>query len=134
MALVIKTPIRVRFGECDYYQHVNNTVFMTYINIGLADYLREVFGDLKKLRYLFHIVHVSLDFKAPATFDDELLVTTTVTEFGKTSATFHHVITNTQGQIIVSAKKICVILDAATGKKCEVPEEMKALEQIDQEQ
>ena len=120
----IKTPLKVRFGECDYYQHVNNTVYMTYINVGFADLLRSIWPDLKKMPFLFHIVHVSLDFKNPATFDDELIVETRISEVGKTSFTMRQTIVKGQEQVVADSKTICVILDASTGQKCGVPEEM----------
>ena len=122
----IKTEIRVRFGECDYYQHVNNTVYMTYINIGLSDYLRSIWKDLKNLPYQIHIVHVGIDFKASATFDDTLIVETWVSKVGESSIHFQHTISNKETVVmIVEAKKICVLLDTKTGIKISVPEELR---------
>ena len=122
----IKTEIRVRFGECDYYQHVNNTVYMTYINIGLSDYLRSIWEDLKNLPYQIHIVHIGIDFKAPATFDDTLIVETWVSKVGESSIHFQHTLSNKEtGVLLAEAKKICVLLDTKTGKKISVPEELR---------
>lgn len=127
MKTIIKTPIKVRFAECDYYQHVNNTNYLTYMDIGFADYLRKIWPDLKQLKVLFHKVHASVDYKNSATFDDDLIVNTSISEIGKTSITFKYCINKDDGSIVAEAKKIYVIMDAKTGKKCEVPEELKEM-------
>lgn len=128
MKKVVKTPILVRFGECDYYQHVNNTQYMTYINVGLGDFLRQINPNLRELDFLIHIVHVSIDFKSAATFDDELEVTTEIESIGETSITFRHKIyKKADGSLCVTAKKVCAILDKSTGKKALVPQEFKEL-------
>lgn len=127
MGKTVETEIRVRFGECDYYQHVNNTVYLTYTDVALSDYLRSIWPDLMQLPYMFHYVHVSLDFKSPATFEDILLIKTRVTNIGETSVTFTHTITNKKtGALILESKKVSVVLDIKTGKKCNVPEQLKA--------
>lgn len=119
------TPIKVRFGECDYYQHVNNTVYLTYMDVALADYLRHIWPDLLCLPLLLHKVHITVDFKDSATFEDELQVHSTLTALGTTSATFSHVITKKSGKEIVSAKAVYALLDSKTGQKCSVPQELK---------
>jgi len=123
----IITPIKVRFGECDFYQHVNNTVYLTYMDVALADYLRHIWPDLLSLSLLLHKVHMTVDFKDSATFEDDLLVHSTLTALGTTSATFSHVITKKNGKEIVSAKAIYALMDAKTGQKCPVPKELKEL-------
>lgn len=126
MTKVVETSIKVRFGECDFYQHVNNTVYLTYTDVGLSDYLRTIWPDLHNVPYLVHFVHVSLDFKSPATFDDDLIVTTQISNIGETSITFSHTVFNKKTKaLILESKKVCVILDAKTGKKCPVPKELK---------
>lgn len=124
MSRTVQTPVHVRFGECDYYQHVNNNVYLTYTDIGLSDFLREIWPDLRKIQYLVHIVHISIDFKSPATFDDHLIISTTLSHVGETSITFKHTIVHRDtGLLVAEAKKVCVILDSKTGKKCKVPKE-----------
>jgi acyl-CoA thioester hydrolase len=127
MKTVIKTPVKVRFGECDYYRHVNNTVYLTYMDVGLADFLRTVWPDLTQVDVLFHHVHVEMDFKNEATFEDDLIVETSIEKLGNTSITFRHVIKKAEGTTVVEGKKVCVTLSAKTGKKCEIPDAIRQL-------
>ena len=126
MAFTTQTTVKVRFNECDYYQHVNNAMYITYANTGLADYLRSFWSDLKKLPFQIHMRHVEIDFSGSATFDDELVVYTSVDKIGNTSLTFKTVITNKKsGEKITELKQTYVSLDL-NGQKCPVPEEFKS--------
>ncbi len=126
MAKEIITKVRVRFYECDYYQHVNNAVYVGYLDVGVADFFKELYPDIKKLNFVFHMVHVSADFKGGATFDDNLIIKTKVAGIGNTSITFEQIIQNENtGEILVAAKKIGVFLSLITGQKTEVPKEIK---------
>lgn len=128
MSKISNTEIRVRFVDCDFYQHVNNTVYLNYLDIGLAEFLREISGlkNLKKLDYAIHLVHAEIDYKSAATFDDILNVETKIHKLGNTSMTLEHKITckNTE-RLIVSAKKVFVFLDAYTQEKIPVPQNIK---------
>ncbi len=125
MIKTVKTPIKVRFSECDYYKHVNNTTYLTYMDVGLSDYLRTIWPDLRKLDVLFHKVHISIDFKNSATFDDDLLVSTAISKIGTTSITFSHNIKKKDGLLIAKAEIVFALLDLKTGKKCNIPKELR---------
>lgn len=58
----------------------------------------------------FVVRHVTLDLKAPARFNDELLVTTQVTQVKRASVNFHQQIFNQQQQLLCTAdvKAACV--------------------------
>ncbi len=125
MAYTTETNIKVRFSECDYYQHVNNAMYIVYANTGLADYLRSVWGDIKNLPFQIHMRHVEINFSGSATFDEELVVRTTVDKIGNTSLTFQTIITNkTTGAQITELKQTYVTLDLS-GNKIPVPEGFK---------
>ena len=125
MAYTTETNIKVRFSECDYYQHVNNAMYIVYANTGLADYLRSIWGDIKNLPFQIHMRHVEINFSGSATFDEELVVRTTVDKIGNTSLTFQTIITNkTTGAQITELKQTYVTLDLS-GNKISVPEGFK---------
>ena len=125
MAYTTETNIKVRFSECDYYQHVNNAMYIVYANTGLADYQRSVWGDIKNLPFQIHMRHVEINFSGSATFDEELVVRTTVDKIGNTSLTFQTIITNkTTGAQITELKQTYVTLDLS-GNKIPVPEGFK---------
>lgn len=121
------TRLRVRFDECDYYMHVNNSNYQNYMDVGLGDFLRQFFPDLRSMKFMIHKVHCSIDYMEAAEFEDELVVTTTLTGTGNTSVTFEHEIFKGE-TLIVKATTIFVTLNPETGQKCPVPQEFLSLE------
>jgi len=100
-------------------------MYIVYANTGLADYLRSVWGDIKNLPFQIHMRHVEINFSGSATFDEELVVRTTVEKVGNTSLTFQTIITNkTTGTQITELKQTYVTLDLS-GNKIPVPEGFK---------
>ncbi len=118
--------IRVRFNECDYYQHVNNSVLISYLDIAFAEFLRESRGSVRFTDVGVFLVHVSADYLNEATFDDELVVSTVVEKIGFSSMTCIQEIKNKNtDEYILKAKKIYVFIDPSTRKKCAVPQDIK---------
>jgi acyl-CoA thioester hydrolase len=128
MPKIFTTDINVRFYECDFYQHVNNANYVNYLDVAIADLFKKLYSEELELDYVFHMVHASLDFINPATFNDNLEITTFISAIGNTSATFTQSIKNkTTGIAIVNAKKIVVFLTKDATQKIPVPEKLKSL-------
>lgn len=128
MSKEIATIIEVRFNECDYYQHVNNAMYMVYMDQGITDFFKQTIG-VKGADFLFHLVHIEADLKSSATFGDELLITTKVGAIGNSSITFEISIRNNKTEeIIATGKKIGVFLNIKTMEKIPVPDAIKNCE------
>ncbi|THB63933.1 MAG: acyl-CoA thioesterase [Gammaproteobacteria bacterium] len=126
MKSIVETNVRVRFDECDYYMHVNNSVYQNYMDVGLGDFLRQFCPDLRELKFMIHKVHSSVDYMEAAEFEDDLVIKTFISGMGNTSVTFTHQIFKGE-KLIVHGKIIFVTLDLKTGEKSSVPEEMRQL-------
>jgi acyl-CoA thioester hydrolase len=71
--------LTVRWHECDTYGHVNNAVYLTYLEMARVEYLRDLGISLEELRQGgtgLWVARVSIDYKAPALPDDRLAVLT----------------------------------------------------------
>ncbi len=123
MPSVVETRVRVRFEECDYYQHVNNGVYNSYMDVGIGDFMRLICPDLRDLKIMIHKVHASVDYIDSATFEDDLVIKTSIMDIGNTSITFYQEI-DKGDMVILKAKTIFVVMDVATGEKCTIPEEL----------
>ncbi len=126
MPTVVKTKVRVRFEECDYYQHVNNGVYNSYMDVGIGDFMRQFCPDLRNLKIMIHKVHASVDYIDSATFEDELVIKTSISKVGNTSITFYQEI-DKGDVVILKAKMIFVVMDAKNGEKCSIPDEFASL-------
>jgi acyl-CoA thioester hydrolase len=74
-----KCSIRVRSYECDSYGHVNNAVYLNYLEYARHEYLKDISLPLDELRaegYAMIVASISIRYKRPAVTDDELVIFT----------------------------------------------------------
>lgn len=69
--------LRVRTYECDPYGHVNNAVYLHYLEYARYEYLRSVGFDYPGAiasGYGLYVAKVEIEYKKPALPDDELAI------------------------------------------------------------
>ena len=80
----------VRFRDLDPMGHVNNAVFLTYIESARAAFLQHL-GAVQTLEDLAIIVaRIEIDFRAPVRFGNEVEVSVRVSRFGEKSFDLEH--------------------------------------------
>ncbi len=82
-AFRFSTTIRVRWGDCDAFGHVNNASYLTYFEEARIDYWKAVVPDVPFTGMA--IVHAEVDFRGQAFPGDVLSIAAAVTELGRTS-------------------------------------------------
>lgn len=98
--MTYKTRLVVRSYECDSYSHVNNAVYLNYLETARMDYLHQINFDYKGLvaaSYYLYVTHIDIHYKNSALLDDELTIETTPTKLGAASGVFHQRITKEEG-------------------------------------
>jgi acyl-CoA thioester hydrolase len=71
--------VSVRSYECDSYGHVNNAVYLNYLEVARHEYLRDNGISMPELRASGHgllVARVAIDYRLPATTDDLLEIRT----------------------------------------------------------
>ena len=66
---------RVRFGDLDALQHMNNVEFLRFFETARIDYIRQLIpghspGDSSEFGFIFAEAHIN--YRAPAFYDDEI--------------------------------------------------------------
>ncbi len=81
------TPIKVRFRDLDPLRHVNNSVFSTYLEEARIDFINHIpeFRNSMKSGSSFVLVHLELDFIKPVLFGENVLIGSSVREYGNSS-------------------------------------------------
>ena len=86
-----KTLVRVRWMECDAQGIVYNGAYLGYLEIGQAEYYRNlgfaVYIIPKSGYFDFAVVKSTLEFKAPARVDEMIELHVRVSKIGNTSLT-----------------------------------------------
>ena len=118
---------RIYYEDTDAGGVVYHANYLGYFERARTEYLREKGLSVRELHEqgsIFPVVHLEVDFKAPALLDDLVTVDTDVLEVGKTSFTLsQRVIRKSDGKLLVSGKVTLVCV--APGMKAKrLPQEL----------
>ncbi len=73
----LRVPIRVRYAECDPMNVVHHAVYPIWLEIARVELLRAqgaVYAELEKRDILFMVARLSLRYKKPAFYDEQVEV------------------------------------------------------------
>jgi acyl-CoA thioester hydrolase len=123
--------IRVRFADTDLQAIVFNANYLTYYDVAWAEYLRAMgltWQAMVDSGVDTVLARTTLEFKAPARFDEILQVYVRVSKIGNTSLTFDfEIYREGDDRLINSASSIYVCVDPKTLEKIKVPDHLRAL-------
>ena len=126
MSFPVHCPVEVRFRDCDAMGHVNNAVYLTYLEIARFAYWKAAeIGRLEgDISYI--IARVEIDFRASAEPGDVIDVAIAVRAIGRSSFTMEYEIRDREGQVIVTARSVQVAYDYAAKQSVPVPDAIRA--------
>jgi acyl-CoA thioester hydrolase len=115
---------RVRFRDLDPMGHVNNAVFLTYIESARVAFLQHL-GAATTLEEMSIIVaRIEIDFRAPIGFGDEVDIAVRASRFGGKSFDLDYEL-RVEGEVVSEAKSVLVAYDYGTGEAVELPDEWR---------
>jgi len=109
--------LRVRYIECDAQKVVFNSRYSEYVDVGLNEFLRAagVLGDFITGPLDFQLVKQTVEWKAPARFDQVLELRIAATRLGTTSFTIGTAFRVAgEERVIVTVETIYVLVDGKT--------------------
>jgi acyl-CoA thioester hydrolase len=111
----------VRFRDVDVMGHVNNAVFLTYIESARVAFLLHL-GASTGLKDLGIIVaRIEIDFRAPLSFGEEVEVGVRASRFGTKSFDLEYEL-RAAGRVVAQATSVCVGYDYGSGETVPIPE------------
>ncbi len=114
----------VRFGDLDALGHVNNAVFLTYIESARVAFLLDA-GAVTSLEDMSIIVaRIEIDFRAPIRFGGEVEIAVRASRFGDKSFDLEYVL-RVDGQVVAEAKSVLVGYDYAKRQSVAIPDEWR---------
>jgi acyl-CoA thioester hydrolase len=115
-------PQDVTFRDLDVFGHVNNAVYLTYIENARIRYLREVLGIESLEDLLVIVAKVHIDFRSRATLGETLDVGSRVSRIGTKSFDMDHEIHGPDGRLVARVETTLVTFDYRGDSTMPVPD------------
>lgn len=124
-----KTKLRVRYGETDQMGYCYYGNYAQYFEVGRVEALRELGMSYKSLEdrgIMLPVSHFSVDYKSPAIYDDELTITTRITELRGPGLKFDYEIRK-EDRLVATATTTLVFVAKKTMRPIPPPKEFISL-------
>ena len=115
---------QVRFRDLDPMGHVNNAVFLTYLEQARIAFFERHGLSVELDDMNMVVARVEIDFRAPVLLDQEVEVVVRAGRFGTKSFDFEYELT-VDGEIVAVAKSVQVAYDYGRGEAVAIPEEWR---------
>jgi acyl-CoA thioester hydrolase len=122
-------PITVRFRDVDAMGHVNNAVFLTYMETARVEYVRHQILRETQVRsfadtFGLILAKITCDFKSPIYYGQQVEVGTRVADMHNSSFVIEQRI-EADGQLAALAKVVVVHYDYQAGKSVRIPDDTR---------
>ena len=118
--------VEIRWRDMDAFKHVNNSVYLTYLEETRDEWFLAVLGNGLLLND-FVLARCAIDFRSPLTQDDgQVDVEIRCTRVGTSSVTMaERVLSARDGRLTAEAESVVVHTDPATGKSRPLTDEIR---------
>jgi acyl-CoA thioester hydrolase len=123
--------LEVRFRDCDPMGHVNNAVYLTYLEQARFAHWRELWkyrqeGWDRRVPGVI-LARAEVDYRGQAREGDLLDVRISVAKLGRTSFHYEYEVVDQKGQLVLEARTVQVMYDYAAGKPVEIPDAIRRM-------
>jgi acyl-CoA thioester hydrolase len=118
-------PQEVAFRDLDVFGHVNNAVYLTYIENARIGYVRDVLGVESLEGLLLIVASVKIDFRSRANLGETLEVGARVSRVGTKSFDLDHEVRGPDGRLVAEAQTTLVTFDYDNDQTMPVPPEWR---------
>ncbi|MFT7073595.1 acyl-CoA thioesterase [Patiriisocius sp. Uisw_017] len=116
--------LRVRYGETDQMGVVYHGNYAQYLEQGRTEWLRNMGFSYKWMEengVHLPVINLNINYKAPALYDDLILVTTTIKKIPTYRIEFHYEIHNQKAELLITAETTLVFINSAANKLMKAP-------------
>ena len=127
MSLETNIILRIDWSELDAFGHVNNVMFMKYVQAARLNYI-ETIGLMNLYRTQnigFMVAETNCQYKKELQYPGNIAINTKLAFVKNTSFSLEHTLANDDRDIVAIAKDVLVVFDFTKKEKCLIPEEIK---------
>ncbi len=125
---IYTTPIEVRFNDIDGMGHVNNALYLTFLEHARMKFFVEEVGARSEKDFPFILAHAAIDYKAPIRMDAKPEVRMWTSRVGGKSWDFDYEVRDVEsGAVYATAKTVQVAYDYQLDKSNYLEGELREL-------
>jgi acyl-CoA thioester hydrolase len=118
--------IRPRFRDTDAMGHINNAVYVTYLEVARQEYWTRVCDNPDYKRVPFILAHVSIDFRSEALVSDVIVVGIRCDHVGTKSFRFRYEIwEKATERLVAEGESVQVCYDYASKSTVPMPDDLR---------
>ena len=123
-------PLRVYYEDTDFGGLVYNANYLKFMERARSEYLRHLGIDQVKLKadhnQIFVVTDTEIQFKKPGRFDDQLVATAEIVEYGKVKMVFKQDVLRDglEGELLTTARVGAACLNATTLRPQRLPKQL----------
>jgi len=125
---VFKSTHKVRPFECDFYGHVNNAIYLNYLEFARMETLEAKGLSLAKIKdagFILVIRQINILYKFPATVNDIITIRTSMKSYRNTTCTFYQqIVRNSDEKILVEADVSWAVINSE-GRPVRIPKMLR---------
>jgi acyl-CoA thioester hydrolase len=123
--------LEVRFRDCDPMGHVNNAVYLTYLEQARLAHWRSLWGRgappaAAEMPGVI-LARIECDYRRSATYGEVLDVRMAVAAVGRTSFKYEYEIIDGAGHAVLEAKSVQVMYDYGKREPVPIPSDVRAV-------
>ena len=114
--IVIEKRIEIRWADLDAFRHVNNAIYLTYLEEARDSWLEAMVPEGRST-WDYVLARVAIDFRRELREEDEHVVAScALLRLGRSSITTHEEVRTLDGERSAEAESVMVARDAETGR------------------
>jgi acyl-CoA thioester hydrolase len=120
-----ETTLRVRYGETDQMGFVYYGVYAQYYEVGRVECMRSLgfsYKEMEESGVLMPVINLTINYKKPALYDDEVRIVTTVKEIPGLRITFDYECYNQKDVLLNTGSVTLVFIDKQKNKPMQPPQ------------
>ena len=118
---------RVRYAETDQMGVVYHSNYLVYFEMGRTEYMRArgyAYSDLERQGIYLVIVEAACRYKAPARYDDKIIIRTRVEGTTKATVTFFYRVFKEEGALLLAEGTTTLACVTTEGRPRRLPREV----------
>jgi acyl-CoA thioester hydrolase len=120
-----ETTLRVRYGETDQMGFVYYGVYAQYYEVGRVECMRSLgfsYKEMEESGVLMPVINLTVNYKKPALYDDEVRIVTMVKEIPGLRITFDYECYNQKNVLLNTGTVTLVFIDKQKNKPMQPPQ------------